>query len=287
VPTISKTKPNETQRPQSSLTADLGSSAWDLPDTMRMVLYGDSGTGKTTLWATFPGPILALVCSGGNKPGELRSIDTPEYRKKIMPRIITSTDQLADELVKSKERGYQTLVLDHVTSLLNILIKEHLGLSEIPATKKWGMAQQRDWSSINDHCIDLLRLQFNQNGNIVVVGQEGVFKAKEEGLSNDIVKPAVGIAVTPGIGKWLNPSADFIVQTYKRPRMTQVTADVAGVQQVNEVRGRGVDYCLRTGPHDIFMTKFRVPKGCPLSECLVDPTYSMILAVSKGLWKPE
>ena len=29
-------------------------SAWDYTDSISLLLYGRSGTGKTTLWATFP-----------------------------------------------------------------------------------------------------------------------------------------------------------------------------------------------------------------------------------------
>lgn len=33
---------------------------------------------------------------------------------------------------------------------------------------------------------------------------------------------------------------------------------------------------MSTAPHDVFLTKFRLPKGKDLPECLVDPTYDSI-----------
>jgi hypothetical protein len=68
-------------------------SAWDMVKTFSLLLYGISGTGKTTLWATWPKPILALICSGGTKPGELRSINTPEYRRSISAYVINQRTQ--------------------------------------------------------------------------------------------------------------------------------------------------------------------------------------------------
>ncbi len=64
-----------------------------LDTTIKMLIYGRSGTGKTTLWATFPGPILAVICSGGNKPGELKSINEPKYRNKVKKVSIDNMEE--------------------------------------------------------------------------------------------------------------------------------------------------------------------------------------------------
>jgi ABC-type lipoprotein export system ATPase subunit len=49
-------------------------------DTIQLLLYGRSGTGKTTLWSTFPKPILGVICSGGQRSGELRSVSLEDRR---------------------------------------------------------------------------------------------------------------------------------------------------------------------------------------------------------------
>src|SRR5690606_1528762 len=90
-------------------------SAWDFVDGIKMLIYGRSGTGKTTFWSSFPGPILALICSGGRQPGELRSINTPELRKKITPVIVEESTQIRDVLSEVEDFG--TVVLDHGTGL--------------------------------------------------------------------------------------------------------------------------------------------------------------------------
>ena len=62
------------------------------------------------------------------------------------------------------------------------------------------------------------------------------------------------------------------------PRMVEI----AGALAVRHERTKGVDYCLRTEPHDTFMTKFRLPRGTPLPECVVDPTYDKVMALIRG-----
>ena len=90
-------------------------------DGIKINIYGRSGTGKTTLWATFPKPILCLVCSGGKRPGELKSIDTPENRKLITPKIVTRIDDIREELDGASE--FATVVLDHASWLQDLALK--------------------------------------------------------------------------------------------------------------------------------------------------------------------
>src|SRR5271166_1439687 len=138
MPVINK---QSTRPPAPKLSSNGLASAWDQIDAVRMLLYGASGTGKTTLWATAPGPILAMICSGGSKPGELRSIDTPEYRKKITPVVVTNSDDFYG-LVTEWSGTYKTVVLDHASGFADMKLKEILGLEQLPAQKGWGMATQ-------------------------------------------------------------------------------------------------------------------------------------------------
>jgi hypothetical protein len=249
-------------------------------NTIRLLLYGQSGSGKTTLWATFPGPILALICSGGNKPGELRSINTAEYRKKINPKIVKSSDQLKELLATANE--YSTVVLDHVSGLQDLTLKEILGLDELPAQKSWGLATQAQYGQSTMQCKEYLRAMLNLEGNVVIIGQERINGGKDDGLEESIMHPTVGVAVTPSLAGWLNPACDYIVQAFVRPKMVNDTIDVNGKKIPTRKRGKGVEYCVRTEKHDTFVTKFRVPKGSKLPDVIVDPTYDKILKAING-----
>lgn len=255
-----------------------------------MLLYGQSGTGKTTFAATFPGPILWLICSGGNKPGELRSINTPEYRAKITPRIVSSTEEMGNYLQEAKE--YATVVMDHASGLADLCIKELLGLDDIPISKyrragkgeSWSLVSQQQYGQMAIQCKEYFRSMLNLPGNIVIIAQERRYGGTDEtSADSELMAPTISAALTPSLTGWLAPACDYVVQTYKRPRIKRTMQEVIPGQKVEmEERLKGAEYCLRTGPHDVYQTKFRVPKGHVLPECIVDPDYDKFMAVLQG-----
>lgn len=253
-------------------------SAWpDDDDGISINLYGRSKTGKTTLWATFPGPILAIICSGGKRPGEMRSIDTPEYRKKINPVILRRTDQLPEFLEMSND--YQTVVIDHVSSLQDHTLKEVLGLEELPAQKSWGMATQQQYGTCSLRMKEMLRSVLDLSCYRVIVAQERDFNTDTEG---DLLMPFVASALTPSVVGWLNPAVDYICQTFIRGKTEEKKIKIGKRTTLQRNRIPGVEYCLRVGPHDVFTTGFRVTKGTELPEFIVDPTFDKINALIQG-----
>ncbi len=146
----------------------------EFSEGMRILIYGYTASGKTTLWSTFPDPILCMVCSGGRKPGELISINTVENRERISAVTLNSANDLSEVLDGTRGK-YKTYVLDHISGYQDLALMEILGLEEIPQQKSWRTAQQEEWqelgSKVKRYLLDLL----NTEGNIVIVGQ-----AKEE-----------------------------------------------------------------------------------------------------------
>lgn len=275
--------------------------AWGANDYVRMLLYGESGSGKTTLWATFPDPILCLICSGGNRPGELKSIDTPENRQRIVPKVVRSLDAFYDELwgamdgAPAVRKGtqpdydqigqypcrYATIVLDHATGFADLILSQILG-RPIPAQKTWGLASQQQYGQLSLQVKDALRKLLNVQANIVVVAQQRTFGGKEDGGDPEVLKPTVGAALTPSLTGWLNPACDYVCQMFKRPKVERQQTMVNGKPgPVIERRAKGVDYCLRVEPHDVFMTKFRAVGGVQ-TDVIVNPNYDKIVAVSRG-----
>lgn len=283
MPTIER-QTNRVSKSASSVNGQTD-SAWDLIDSLHLLVYGDSATGKTRLWSTFPGPILALICSGSSRPGELKSINTPELRKKIDARVIRRSDDVLRHLERAKD--FVTVVQDHGSGLQDLLLKEELGLDDIPATKAWGIASGEQWQSINTKTITFFRAMLDLSCHVVIVAQERVFKGKDEGVQNEIIRPVVGGSLTPTVARWVNPACDYVVQTFKRPVMIEAPLILDGKDtgQKTVTRGKGVDYCIRCEPHDTFMTKFRVPPGAILPDVIVNPTFAKIASVAAGTYQ--
>jgi hypothetical protein len=264
---------------RSSVLDRIRPIAFDDSDGIRMLVYGRSGTGKTTLWSTFPKPILAIIASGSLQPGELRSVDTPELRKAISTVTLqqsTELRELVDHLGSGVvEESFATVVLDHVTGLQDMVLKEVLGLDEIPIQKSWGLATQQQYGTCILRCKELLSALLSVQANVVLVAQEKDFNTDSEG---DLIAPAVGAALTPSLCGWANSVCDYIVNTFLRQHEEVKDGKTTQVR----VKTRKVEYCLRTGPHPVYCTKFRLPKGNPLPESIVDPDYDKIMTIIRG-----
>lgn len=263
----------------------------DPDEGIKIMLYGESGSGKTTLWSTFPKPILVMLCSGGMRPGELRSIDTPEMRKVVKQIVLRDTDEVGALAAHVGATGaFNTLVLDHVSGLQDLALQEILG-KKIPAQKTYGIATQQQWGQCAAFCKEGIRAMLNLSCNVVIVGQERLNKGKDDGIESEIIKPTVGVGVIPALALWLNPACDYILQMFKRGRTKETIRTVGQKGSANYKETKileslpGISYCARTEPHHVYSTKFRVPRGSPLPEYIEDPSYDKIMALLRGAKK--
>ena len=255
---------------------------WGSLDVLKIMIYGRSGTGKTVLASKFPAPLTWLICSGGDRPGELRSINTPENRRRITPKVITSFDQFREEVgaLRKSASPEGTVVLDHASGFADLVLAAIIG-KPVPAQKSWGLASQQQYGQLALQCKEAFRELLSLPCSVVILAQERVFGGKEDGGDPDILKPTVGAALTPSVTGWLNPACDYVAQAFIRPRMKSVSMTVGKDTVTMMERDKGVEYCLRVGPHDVFQTKFRVPGGVK-EEVIVDPTYEKIVKLIKG-----
>lgn len=247
-----------------------------LEQGIKMCVYGRTGTGKTAFWSTFPKPILALVCSGIKKSGELRSILTPKNRKDIKQWHVSSKDKLIEIGRALQEANkFATIVLDHATGLQDRILTEILGLEELPAQGSWGMANRQQWQQCSIQTKEAMRSLLNLSGNTVIIAQEREFNVDAD---NDLLMPYVGAALTPSTAGWLNQTCDYICQTFIRQKTIQKRTKIGKKAIIQQVRGKGVEYCLRTAEHEVFMTRFRVPieRNVALPELIINPTFQKV-----------
>jgi hypothetical protein len=238
-------------------------------------LYGRSATGKTTLAATFPKPALIIGLEDGTK--SVHNVEGLDY----VP--IHGSDEIS-ELVEhlSTSKHFKTIILDTASMLQDLILKEILGLEELPAQKSWGMATREQYGQCalqtKERLRSLLDLSVKCLMNVVIVAQEREFNTED---TSDVLMPFVASALSPSVVGWLNPACDYIGQTFIRQK--EVIKKVKIGDKVKERRTvDGVEYCLRTEPDPTFTTKFRLPKGTPIPDVIVDPDYDKIYALIKG-----
>lgn len=285
MPKVTKQSPKKPAAATGSILSRI--APIEVGDELKILLYGKSGTGKTTLAGSFPGKLLWIVCSGGKRPGELKSLQAPEYVKKVEQVVLFHSDELKELIpyLESSTDKYRTVVLDHVSGLQDKILAEILDVEELPVQKSWGMATQQQYGQCTQQVKEYLRRLLGLSCNLVVIGQERVFKPDENDAVS-VMEPFVSVALTPSLAGWLAPACDYVCQTLTRQKTITKTGKLAGKEITTVSKAPGVDYLLRTMPHETYASKFRVPKGYSLPEFIVDPTYDKIQAILKGEYQP-
>lgn len=286
-----KMKPKIKKRPTASgsIFDNLEKLDTESEDFFKMLIYGRSGTGKTTLAGTFPGPLLWIVCSGGLKSGELKSLKDKKLltKKDIYPHYVKKSSEILEIAESQQETGrFKTIVVDHVTGMQDKILAEILDIEDIPAQKSWGMASQQQYGQCSAQSKEMFKKLLNLDCNVLMLGQERNFHTDED-THVDGINPYVSVALTPSLGGWLCPSVDYVIQTLIRPKMVEKRINL-GIGKKMKTRvtmtrdGNKVEYVARLAPHDVVTTKFRLPKGHELPEFMVDPTYDKIVALLSG-----
>lgn len=244
------------------------------------VLYGRSGTGKTTLASTFPGPLLLLDVrdEGTDSIADVEELEVKE---------IEDFDDFEEAYwwLKKHPDRYGTIVIDTVSQLQQLIVKE---IGEKVAKKgktagDWGSMSQRDWGNVAAKMKEWIinyRDLTKDGMNVVFIAQDRVFNAGEdEDDSDNQIAPEVGPALSPSIAKVLNAAVSMIGNTFIRTRIVKVKDPKKPDKKVSKER---IEYCLRMGPNSSYVTKVRKPRNIEAPSFIVDPTYEDILEVIKG-----
>lgn len=281
---VSQRKPNRSvkKREKPSLRDRIQPISFDPKNHhLKVLLYGESATGKTTLWSTFPKPILVITIKASEESEELRSID-PKLYPVIHNFPLEKTEEI-DSIVDDTKGEYKTVVLDHASGFQDSVLKEILGLDEIPEQKNWGLAQQQDYGQCTEQCKKHFRKLLNQPANVVFIGHQRTDMPDE---ASDIITPYIGIELMPKLARWLNGQVSYICQTLTKQKeiIKKVEKKKKGklVMVERRIPTKGVDYCLRVGANHVYTTKFRKPKGkgdSPLPDLIYDPDYDKLLAL--------
>lgn len=252
----------------------------DIDPWIKMALYGRSGTGKTSFYSTFPKPLGTIICSGAGETKSIRNV--PD----IQAVRIESAEQFLALVEQQKQTGrFKTFALDHASGLQDIVLKQVLG-RDVPQQMSWGFAGREEWgrvASIMKEClIQMLRLDCH----VVIVAQERAFNTDEESSGNGVLAPYVNCALSPSVAGWLGPQVDYLVETFLKEETVIEQTEVKTSKKTHvveqEVKTGKVQFCLRTAPHPVYETKFRIPRGTELPKIVVDPDYTKIANLIAG-----
>ena len=236
------------------------------------LFYGRSGTGKTTLASSFPGPILLLDFNekGWDSVSNVENLDVLK---------ITSWEMVEPVYwyIKKNLKKYKTIILDQATSMQDscrdFLMQQED--KEFMSQRLWGQVsgEMKTWL-IN------FRNLTDDDINVVFLAHHRASKVDEGDDDDEQIDPNIGPQLMPSVSGTLQGAVKIIGNTFIRERFGPKDPET-------KQRPRFVEYCLRVGPHSVYSTKLRTPKGNDVPMFVVDPTYEKLIdLMKKGFSKP-
>ena len=244
-----------------------------------MVVYGRSGSGKTTFAATFPKPMLLLDVSdkGTDSISDVEGIDVMEVES-------WQDFELSYWYLKENPDDYKTVVVDTLSQLQELAIKKILleKYNEDEAQSEWGSLSQREWGEVTSVLKTWITHCRNLPMEVVFIAQDRVFEVDEDLDPETMLDPEVGPRLAPSVTKHLNASVHSIGNTFIRRRIRHKEVKRRGSKKTKTKEIPETQYCLRIGPDPIYATKIRKPKGIKVPAVIVDPHYEDILELIQG-----
>ena len=237
------------------------------------LFYGRSGTGKTTLYSTFPKPSLLLDFSD-------RGTDSIMDVEGIDYLSMDDWDDVPETFYAlEKQAKYKSLCLDTVAGMQRLAIdkvrEEHkIDITTALNRKNWGEVS----GMLNTWLLNYRDLEMN----VVFLAPDKVKHATEDDDENlvgedDRIDPEVGPALIPSVALNLNAAVKIIGNTYIQQKTV-----IKGGKQVDVTH-----YMLRLGPHPYYITKVRSPKSFKIPPAIANPSYSKIQKIIKGEYYVE
>lgn len=134
-----------------------------IPSTVKMMIYGQSGMGKSTLALSTPSPLLLDFDNGVKRinVGNLENVDTVQ---------VTSWQDV-QTVLREDLSSYQTIVVDTIGKMMDFIISYKCGTRQ---------PQIRDWGGINQEFSWMTRTLSSLNKNIVFVAHRDTRKEGDD-----------------------------------------------------------------------------------------------------------
>lgn len=237
-----------------------------LQGELSALFYGKSGTGKTTLAATFPKPLLVLDIKE-------KGTDSIANVEGVFYASITSWDEFVEAYwyIQKNPTKFKTVVIDQISHLQAILVQKvksdaNKGEKDLMNRKEWGQVstEMTTWLYAYRDLTDL-------GINVVFLAHDRITSASDEEIEDNGIDPSVGARLMPSVAGSLNGAVKIVGQTFIRMDEPEDPDEKSKPE-----------YCLRVGPHPYYTTKIRTPRSATTPSWIVDPSYEKIVNTMAG-----
>lgn len=250
---------------------------------LKILVYGRSKTGKTSLFGTMPRPSLLIGSEDGT--ASISGLKDVDFVK------INSTEEFTELISMIPESRYKSVGLDTGGGFQDIILKEVLDLDEVPLQRTYGMgtAKFKDgrqmWGVVGmqfkEHIVRFYRLADDCLTDMMIIAHERNFTDEEK--THELLVPTVGAALTPSVSNWLNGASNIICQTFVREVTETVRTKVAGKEITQKKKTGKAEFCLRLGQHPIYLTGIQCKKkATDIPDIIVDPSFDKIKRAIDG-----
>ncbi len=266
--TPSKSRQNEPSSAAERTIDSLPTRSATLASFRSYVLYGRSGTGKTTLASTFPAPILLLDVKD-------KGTDSVIGIKNLDILDVEDWEQLDEEVfwfLKQHPDKYKTVIIDTVTQAQEMMMRQLLdGKKTKKKAGEWGSMTRQEFGAVSSAMKTMVTNFRDLPMNVVFIAQQRVSHADEDSAAG--LEPEIGPQLMPSIASHLNASVSIIGNMFIRESKLKTAK--------GEIKTK-LQHCLFLGPNSVRVTKTRKAKNVEIPAILVDPVYDDIIETLGG-----
>lgn len=248
----------------------------DVENSNSTVIYGLQGTGKTTLLATWPKPLLLLDFND-------KGTDSIKDVKGVFVMRVKTVAQLEaiywalkkGKLKDLNGKRFKTIGFDTATRMQEMFIEDVTGANE---PMSWGTLSRKQFGEVSGGMKKTITdFRDLEDMEVVFLAQQRVFNVDDDD-DNDHgdLPPEIGPHMMPSVATHLNASVNTIGQTYKR---LKVEKKEVGKKIIKKEK---LQFCLFIGPNPVRTTKIRKPKSVVPPAYLINPTYEDLIEALKG-----
>lgn len=242
----------------------------ELPLIISALFYGKSGSGKTTVAASFPKPALILDIreKGTDSVYDVEDLD-------VFP-VETWDDIEQVYWMLKKEGHYKTVILDQITTLQDLCQRT---VMEEESKTQMSLRLFGETSSRMKTWILNYRDLIDEGIHVVFLSHDRTFGGDDEG-EDEQIDPTVGPRLMPSIASMVCGAVKIVGCTFIQEKLGEKDPKT-------RQRERSVRYCMRIGAHGTYTTKLRVTKSTQVPRIMINPSFDKLVAIMRNEGESE